>query len=500
MRIASKSETLVRGSRDLVGPSGASIQKGSPIDSEFSWSYRADSLDYVQFTDDPKNFAYAQVFPNGKIGTYFTPFGEGAMHGPASRTRRIQGQDPGPETSNAAMDRKTGAGVLVSNIWRAEGGCETNICVPGASSTGVERFDGRRRCFRPDRRATDNGFRVFWVKKRSIRRSSANSEIRATTRSLASTTTREQLRVGRLVGQGPIPRARIRCPAGITFINKGKDFPGPRKIEYFHPAPGNTASDSGISWSTDRRTGRCTRPREKPTGATIAISGDIDYHNVEIGVSCFDGNGAPRDAIGSWGCDAFTTSPATRSRSNDNIIQIDDAIPRAYQDQIQAELGSIADDLVFHEESARAAKAQFDTNFAGFSHPAFNIREPNPVLSPLNAVLVPVLYLFCEKAGLPFTTLLRVRIGLFTKGTAEAAHHNPHVDFYEPHHTALYYVNDSDGDSWVFNQTYQDVPAHLAAADVNEESSLSPAVSRPRRDAWRPSTGALSREHAPHLT
>jgi hypothetical protein len=151
-----------------------------------------------------------------------------------------------------------------------------------------------------------------------------------------------------------------------------------------------------------------------------------------------------------------------------NIIQLDDAIPLAYQNQIQAELGSTRMSWFFHEESARAAKAQFDTNFAGFSHPAFNIREPSPVLSPLNAVLVPILFIFCEKAGLPFTTLMRVRIGLFTKGAVDAPHHNPHVDFYEPHYTALYYVNDSDGDTWVFNETYQDVPAHLAAAHVNE--------------------------------
>jgi 2OG-Fe(II) oxygenase superfamily len=83
-------------------------------------------------------------------------------------------------------------------------------------------------------------------------------------------------------------------------------------------------------------------------------------------------------------------------------------------------------------------------------------------------VLVPILFLFCEKAGLPFTTLLRVRIGLFTKSSVDAFHHNPHVDFYEPHRTALYYVNDSDGDTFVFNETYRDVPAHQAPAHANE--------------------------------
>jgi hypothetical protein len=104
----------------------------------------------------------------------------------------------------------------------------------------------------------------------------------------------------------------------------------------------------------------------------------------------------------------------------------------------------------------------------GPHHPAFNIREPSPVLSPLNAVLLPILFMFCEKAGLPFTTLMRVRIGLFTRGAVDAPHHNPHVDFHEPHYTALYYVNDTDGDTWVFNETYQDVPAQLAPAHVND--------------------------------
>ncbi len=36
--------------------------------------------------------------------------------------------------------------------------------------------------------------------------------------------------------------------------------------------------------------------RETDRG-TYCNVGDIDYHNVEIGVNCYDGNGAPRDAI-----------------------------------------------------------------------------------------------------------------------------------------------------------------------------------------------------------
>jgi len=149
------------------------------------------------------------------------------------------------------------------------------------------------------------------------------------------------------------------------------------------------------------------------------------------------------------------------------IHSIDDAIPKPYQDQIQAELSSNRMTWFFHEESARS-HGQFDVKFAGFSHPTFNIREQSPVLSPLNAVLVPILFFYCEKAGIPFTNLMRVRIGMFARGPSDALHHNPHVDFHEPHRTALYYVNDCDGDTFVFNETYEQVGPHQAPAHVNQ--------------------------------
>lgn len=150
------------------------------------------------------------------------------------------------------------------------------------------------------------------------------------------------------------------------------------------------------------------------------------------------------------------------------IIQIEDAIPRPYQDQVEAELTSTRTAWFFHEDSARSAKGELEASYGGFSHPTFNIKEPNPVLSPLNAILVPILFVFCEKAGLQFNALMRIRIGLFTRAMFQAPHHNPHVDLYEPHRVALYYVNDSDGDTVVFKETYDDVPKPHAARYANE--------------------------------
>ena len=138
-----------------------------------------------------------------------------------------------------------------------------------------------------------------------------------------------------------------------------------------------------------------------------------------------------------------------------SVIEIDDVIPRLYQDQIEAEATSDKMAWFFNRESAR--RVEVGTRYGGFSHVAYRFDEQNPSFSPLTALLLPLLYSFCDKAGVPFKTLLRIRLGLFTQNAAGGPYHNPHVDFYLPHYNALYYVNDSDGDTFLFNETYDEV-------------------------------------------
>jgi hypothetical protein len=138
------------------------------------------------------------------------------------------------------------------------------------------------------------------------------------------------------------------------------------------------------------------------------------------------------------------------------VVEIDDLIPKLYQDQIEAEATADKMAWFFSRESAR--RVQVDASYGGFSHVAFHYRDPSVTNAALTALLLPLLYTFCEKAGLPFKTLLRIRLGLFTQNAAAGKeHHNPHVDFYLPHQNALYYVNDSDGDTVIFNETYDQV-------------------------------------------
>jgi len=148
------------------------------------------------------------------------------------------------------------------------------------------------------------------------------------------------------------------------------------------------------------------------------------------------------------------------------IIELASAIPKAYQDMVESELGSPQMLWTYQEEAARGAAA-FATSFGGFSHMAYLTDDHEPSVSPLSSLLLPILFIFCEKAKLEFRALLRIRVGLFTQAPSGAQHHNPHVDFSQPHHTAVYYVNDSDGDTVIFNETLDDVSVERSAEHAN---------------------------------
>ena len=149
------------------------------------------------------------------------------------------------------------------------------------------------------------------------------------------------------------------------------------------------------------------------------------------------------------------------------IIELPNAIPKPYQDLVESELGSSEMLWTYQEEVARGA-APFQTSFGGFSHMAYLTDEQAPSASPMSSLLLPILFIFCEKAKLEFRALLRIRVGLFTRTPGIIQHHNPHIDFSQPHRTAVYYVNDSDGDTVVFNETIDDVSVEASAQHANQ--------------------------------
>jgi hypothetical protein len=48
--------------------------------------------------------------------------------------------------------------------------------------------------------------------------------------------------------------------------------------------------------------------------------------------------------------------------------------------------------------------------------------------------------------------IIRIRAGLFTNCGFQWGVHTPHVDMFFPHYTALYYVDDTDGDTFLYKE------------------------------------------------
>ena len=98
----------------------------------------------------------------------------------------------------------------------------------------------------------------------------------------------------------------------------------------------------------------------------------------------------------------------------------------------------------------KAPGANYDGPQFGFGHWALH---PTGTKSMFFEKVYPLVYALEEKANISIKELYRIRIALSTS-VGKEVQHLPHVDFTEPHKVLLYYVNDSDGDTFMFNEMY----------------------------------------------
>jgi hypothetical protein len=151
---------------------------GSDVDSEFSWSYRADSLEYPQGVAHRPNFAYARVEPSGALvaAESFNPLD---LHdddivvtknsGAGDYTIVFRDLNPLDGALNPLLApynvvvQKTCAGDGTGGD--ADDGCYRTVCVPSSWTPGdFETWDTsvNVRCFDASGAPRDTGFRVFF--------------------------------------------------------------------------------------------------------------------------------------------------------------------------------------------------------------------------------------------------------------------------------------------------------------------------------------------------
>lgn len=142
-----------------------------------------------------------------------------------------------------------------------------------------------------------------------------------------------------------------------------------------------------------------------------------------------------------------------------DIVVIDDFLPKSYADMIEKELTSPNINWHFmrdiaHDDAAIKELGLSNINPA-FAHRFFDT-STGPVSSGFGTTL-PIMYFASEKAGIPVNELLNSR-SFMTIPLNHTDKDHPHVDQYFDHRVCLYYVNDSDGDTVIFNEQFPSVP------------------------------------------
>lgn len=132
----------------------------------------------------------------------------------------------------------------------------------------------------------------------------------------------------------------------------------------------------------------------------------------------------------------------------DDIIEVENFLPKMYEDKLYQNICEV-ENFNWNLIKNITFKGQPDT-FPSFTHMVF--KEDEGLISDCFQFFYPLVCTIPEKTGIEVNTLHRLRLGLILKQPKKAVH-PPHVDMAGvKHYTALYYLNESDGDTFVYDQ------------------------------------------------
>jgi hypothetical protein len=90
-------------------------------------------------------------------------------------------------------------------------------------------------------------------------------------------------------------------------------------------------------------------------------------------------------------------------------------------------------------------------------------------ISDIHDFGVDILNAFAKKHGIKVEKVLRIKANILNKTDKQNHIHPPHVDIAIPHMVLLYYVNDSDGDTIIFDQKHSS--GYVPTLTVNRKVS-----------------------------
>jgi hypothetical protein len=131
-----------------------------------------------------------------------------------------------------------------------------------------------------------------------------------------------------------------------------------------------------------------------------------------------------------------------------------DLVPKSYSDMLLQEFLNFSN-WSFTSSASNVGENydKTDTNILDstqFVHGIFN----HKIDSPLYHTVLPVIWFLEKETGIKIKRLLRIKVNCLTRDGFELKYNPPHVDVVEPGCLSLiYYINDSDGDTVLFDKT-----------------------------------------------
>lgn len=140
---------------------------------------------------------------------------------------------------------------------------------------------------------------------------------------------------------------------------------------------------------------------------------------------------------------------------------VDNLLPQGYVDDIEKDLSRTGFQWYYVKD---VTNPNYGSN-SGFVHPAFDIGKHPTEWFPY---IKPLVYSLEQAHGQKIKELFRIRVGFLLPTNEQNYKYNtPHVDFLWPHYTACFYVNDSDGDTIVFDQRLEQVGTEITEDSIN---------------------------------
>lgn len=168
------------------------------------------------------------------------------------------------------------------------------------------------------------------------------------------------------------------------------------------------------------------------------------------------------------------------------IYVIDDVISKGYQDMLEHELLNqnapwhFQRDIALDVNDPEAVK-NINGRTPGFSHIFFDV-DSGGIRSPLYYLTLPLMFEAFHRVNITPKMLIQARSFMHVPiaDKLKKEYDNIHVDYGKDHYVCLYYVNDTDGDTYIFDKTFQEVPVGSNYSNVqwNVKQRITPKKGR----------------------